>query len=226
MNWRQLPSNVVTRSVPGKDLDSFTRWDCIELVCSWSCSHGHVELRMHGVFNTDCLTHYMEWYHYNQNNNFHSSSLSNVTYTQEHIADCKFIRTPCPNKQHGCTKLLLQSQWEEHLERECRFIPVQCPWCSKKVHNKEVISKLRTKFSVRGILLSESDTCHAGSYQYFNWNLFPQHHIKQECGLAVVSCSNGCGERLARKDVCQCYTLLYRCMLETSFACMRLIVSE
>ena len=55
------------------------------------------------------------------------------------MASCKFRKIPCPNKQYGCTKLLLQSQWDEHLERECRFIPVQCPWCSKKVHNKEVI---------------------------------------------------------------------------------------
>ena len=94
----------------------------IIMIGPWSCS-------MNGVLQT----HYMECiqniiiiaYMYNNN-------------TQEHIADCKFTKLPCPNKQHGCTKLLLQSQWEEHLERECRFIPVQCPWCSKKVHNKEV----------------------------------------------------------------------------------------
>lgn len=60
------------------------------------------------------------------------------TFQQEHIKSCKFTKIPCPNKQYGCPKLLLQSQWEEHLERDCRFIPVQCPWCSKKVHNKEV----------------------------------------------------------------------------------------
>ena len=59
-------------------------------------------------------------------------------FKQEHIASCKFKKIPCPNKQYGCTELLLQSQWEEHLERECRFIPVQCPWCSKKGHNKDV----------------------------------------------------------------------------------------
>ena len=68
----------------------------------------------------------------------HKTLTSNM---QEHVSSCKFKKIPCPNKQYGCTKLLLQSQWEEHLERECRFIPVQCPWCSKKVHNKEV-SKL------------------------------------------------------------------------------------
>ena len=28
-----------------------------------------------------------------------------------------------------------------------------------------------------------------------------QHHIKQECGHVVVSCPNGCGEKLPRKDV-------------------------
>ena len=61
-----------------------------------------------------------------------------LNFKQEHIASCKFKKIPCPNKQYGCTKLLLQNQWEEHLERECRFIPVQSPWCSKKVHNKEV----------------------------------------------------------------------------------------
>ena len=61
-------------------------------------------------------------------------------------ASCKFQKIPCPNKQYGCTKLLLQSQWEEHLERECRFIPVQCPWCFKKVHNKDSeVSKLKAK---------------------------------------------------------------------------------
>ena len=59
-------------------------------------------------------------------------------FKQDHVASCKFKKISCPNKQYGCTKLLLQSQWEEHLERECRFIPVHCPWCSKKVHNKEV----------------------------------------------------------------------------------------
>ena len=65
------------------------------------------------------------------------------------MASCKFQKIPCPNQQYGCTKLLLQSQWEEHLERECRFTPVQCPWCSKKVHNKEV-SKLIQAGPARG----------------------------------------------------------------------------
>ena len=37
--------------------------------------------------------------------------------------------------------------------------------------------------------------------QYYNYYPFPQHHIKHECGLVLVSCSNGCGEKLARKDV-------------------------
>ena len=37
---------------------------------------------------------------------------------------------------------------------------------------------------------------------FIDENLFPQNHIKQECGLVVVSCSNGCGERLAKKEVC------------------------
>jgi hypothetical protein len=72
-------------------------------------------------------------------------------FKQEHIASCNFQKTPCPNKQYGCTKLLLQSQMEEHLERECRFIPVQCPWCSKKVHNKEV-SYIKSVFSCRSHL--------------------------------------------------------------------------
>ena len=32
----------------------------------------------------------------------------------------------------------MQNTLWEHLDKECRFIPVECPWCSKKVHNKEV----------------------------------------------------------------------------------------
>ena len=124
-------------------------------------------------------------------------------YTQEHIAECKFTKIPCPNKQYGCTKLLLQSQWEEHLERECRFAPVQCPWCSKKVRNKEV--NLKVKHICTGMLLSGSHpsihACMHAGVNFITDHLFPQHHVKQECGLVVVSCSNGCGERLARKEV-------------------------
>ena len=57
---------------------------------------------------------------------------------QEHTDSCKFTRHPCPNSVYGCTKLLLQNQVQEHLEKECRFAPVMCPWCSKKVQNKDV----------------------------------------------------------------------------------------
>lgn len=60
------------------------------------------------------------------------------SHTQEHKESCKFKKVPCPNKPYGCYKLLLQSQLDAHLEKECRFIPVECPWCSKRVHNKEV----------------------------------------------------------------------------------------
>ena len=60
------------------------------------------------------------------------------TYAQEHVDSCKFKKVSCPNKIYGCSTLLLNSQLEEHLERECRFLPVECPWCSKKVPNKEV----------------------------------------------------------------------------------------
>ena len=41
------------------------------------------------------------------------------------MISCKFKKIPCPNKPYGCPKLLLKSQWNEHLERECQFIPVQ-----------------------------------------------------------------------------------------------------
>ena len=127
MNWRQLPSNVVTRNVPGRDLDNSTRWLFNTRICV---------LMINGLWCIIIL--YQEY---------------TLDYTQEHIADCKYTKIPCPNKQYGCTKLLMQSQWEEHLERECRYAPVQCPWCSKKVHNKEV--NLKVKHST-GMLLSRS----------------------------------------------------------------------
>ena len=57
--------------------------------------------------------------------------VSHFPIPQAHIETCKFTRIPCP-------KLLLQSQLDEHLERECEHAPVQCPWCSKKVQDKEV----------------------------------------------------------------------------------------
>ena len=57
---------------------------------------------------------------------------------QKHMETCKFTKIPCPNKLYGCSKLLLQGTLREHLDTECRFMPVECPWCSKKVHNKEV----------------------------------------------------------------------------------------
>ena len=61
-----------------------------------------------------------------------------LTTSQEHIDSCKYTRVPCPNKIYGCSELLLQSELLEHMERECRFAPVQCPWCSKKIHDREV----------------------------------------------------------------------------------------
>lgn len=67
-----------------------------------------------------------------------TSCITPHSFKQEHIKSCKFARTPCPNKEYGCPELLLNSQLDEHLERECQFTPVQCPWCSKKVHNKDV----------------------------------------------------------------------------------------
>ena len=70
------------------------------------------------------------------------------------------------------------------MKKECRFIPAQCLWCSKKVHNKEVSGSL--------IKITPNKTLELD-------HLFPQHHIKQECShvATVVSCSNGCGEKLA-----------------------------
>ena len=31
--------------------------------------------------------------------------------------------------------------------------------------------------------------------------IFLQHHIKQECNYVIVACPNGCGEKVAKKDV-------------------------
>ena len=64
-------------------------------------------------------------------------SLYKYDMQQDHIQSCKFTRIPCPNEIYDCSKMLLQNQWE-HLASECRFTPVQCPWCSKMVHNKKV----------------------------------------------------------------------------------------
>ena len=87
------------------------------------------------------------------------------------------------------------------MEKECRFIPVQCPWCSKKVHNKEVESQTL-------LLIGILHEAYSLNYCYYGLSQFLQHHIKQECGHVVVACPNGCGEKLPRKDVrLQSFTL-------------------
>ena len=100
-------------------------------------------------------------------------------------------------------------------EAKCTYMPAKCKWCKEDIQDEEVSASISKEtwiiFILRITIMHFLGGTHVPSWINFLMSsvtsykdilyLFLQMHLRSECNSVPEFCSNGCGEKIPRKDV-------------------------